>query len=231
MVVDWNKKIIYKKRRGRLRAYYTNVTDPPLNAAEILKEKFRTAGITIGGKAQKGITPDSVNYWLNHMYFYATILKQLINTVITFWLNVFLKLLVQKLPGKQGNSFYSTQAVLGFIDDNAIFAKGTSIVDGSGISRFDQITVGAIEGVLEKMYFDLKHYKDYYNSLSIAGVDGTLHERMNNSNAENNFHGKTGTLNGVTSLSGYLTTDNGDEVIVSMIFEFYRRQNKLPQTN
>ncbi len=89
--------------------------------------------------------------------------------------------------GKQGNSFYATQAVLNFIDDHGIFSKGTSVVDGSGISRFDQITVGAIVGTLEEMYFDLKHFKDYYNSLSIAGVDGTLESRMIGTKAENNF--------------------------------------------
>ncbi len=107
---------------------------------------------------------------------------------------------------KQGNSFYSTQAILTFIEDNGIYSEGTSIVDGSGISRFDQITVGAIVGLLERMYFDIKNFDDYYNSLSIAGVDGTLNERMYNTTAENNFRGKTGTLNGVSSLSGYLET-------------------------
>ena len=93
---------------------------------------------------------------------------------------------------------------------------------GSGISRFDQITVGAIVGLLEKMYFDLKNFKDFYNSLSIAGVDGTLEDRMYVPSDPVNFRGKTGTLNGVSSISGYLTTKNDDELIVSMILEFNR---------
>jgi PBP4 family serine-type D-alanyl-D-alanine carboxypeptidase len=123
--------------------------------------------------------------------------------------------------GKQGNSFFSTQTILTFIEDNAIYSKGSSIVDGSGISRFDQITVGAIVGLLSKMYFDLQNFEDFYNSLSIAGIDGTLEDRMD-SGEYINFRGKTGTLNGVSSLSGYLTTKNDDELIVSMIFEFNR---------
>jgi D-alanyl-D-alanine carboxypeptidase/D-alanyl-D-alanine-endopeptidase (penicillin-binding protein 4) len=45
---------------------------------------------------------------------------------------------------------------------------------------------------------------------------------MRRTKAENNFHGKTGTLNGVTSLSGYLTTNDGEELVVSMIFQFSR---------
>ena len=38
--------------------------------------------------------------------------------------------------------------------------------------------------------------------------------------AENNFRGKTGTLNGVSSLSGYLTCSGGDDLIISIFFEF-----------
>ncbi|MCH6574512.1 MAG: D-alanyl-D-alanine carboxypeptidase, partial [Bacteroidetes bacterium] len=62
--------------------------------------------------------------------------------------------------------------------------------------------------------------------LSIAGVDGTLEDRINISGNTINFRGKTGTLNEVSSLSGYLTTKAGDELIVSMIFEFKRGGSK-----
>jgi D-alanyl-D-alanine carboxypeptidase len=70
------------------------------------------------------------------------------------------------------------------------------------------------------MYFDINNFDDFYNSLSIAGVDGTLDDRMVGTAAENNFRGKTGTLNGVSSISGYLTTSGGEDLIVSIIFEF-----------
>src|SRR3970282_1572047 len=108
--------------------------------------------------------------------------------------------------------FYSTQAILNFIDDNAIYSTGTAVVDGSGISRFDQVTVGAIAGLLEKMYFDLANFEDFYNSLSIAGIDGTLKRRLRGTFADDNFRGKTGTLNGVSSLSGYLTCSGGGDL-------------------
>jgi D-alanyl-D-alanine carboxypeptidase len=94
--------------------------------------------------------------------------------------------------GAQGNSFYSTQAILRFIADNGIYSEGSAVVDGSGISRFNQITPGAIAGVLEKMYFDLTNYEDFYNSLSIAGVDGTLrYNNFINLLKEHNFKNNT----------------------------------------
>jgi D-alanyl-D-alanine carboxypeptidase/D-alanyl-D-alanine-endopeptidase (penicillin-binding protein 4) len=220
LVLDRNRKVIYKRRRRRLRAYYTNISDPPLHTAEVLKEKLGKSGIDVIGKSKKGVTPDSLHLLGESSTTLRDFIKQTNKHSDNFLAECLFKTLGAVTSGKQGNSFYATQAVLGFIDDHGIFSKGTSIVDGSGISRYDQITVGAIVGTLEEMYFDLKHFKDYYNSLSIAGVDGTLSERMRGTKAENNFHGKTGTLNGVTSLSGYLTTDNGDEVVISIIFQF-----------
>lgn len=222
LVVDRNRRITYRRRRGRLRGYYYNIKNPPLYAAELLRKKLIGQGIHIGGAAVKGVTPDSAESLAESDIILRHLIKEINKHSDNFLAECLFKTLGAETSGKEGNSFYSTQAVLGFIEDNGIYSEGTSVVDGSGISRFDQITVGAIVGTLEKMYFNLKNYKDYYNSLSIAGVDGTLAGRMHRTKAANNFHGKTGTLNGVTSLSGYLTTDKGEEVIVSMIFEFSR---------
>ena len=177
----------------------------------------------MNSKAKKGITPAGASELTNSGVILRDLLKEINKHSDNFLAECLFKTLGAETSGKQGNAFYSTQAILSFIKDNGIFAEGSSIVDGSGISRFDQITVGALAGVLENMYFDLAHFDDFYNSLSIAGVDGTLEHRLIGTRAENNFHGKTGTLNGVSSLSGYLKTAGGDDLIISIIFEFNRR--------
>ncbi len=220
LVIDRNTRYVSKKRRGRWRRYKIYIDNPPLYAAKIFRSKLKAAGITVKGSAAKGVTPlDAV--LLAQSYIELRELLKLINkNSDNFLAECLFKTIGAVASGKQGNSFYSTQAILTFIKDNAIYSEGTSIVDGSGISRFDQITVGAITGLLEKMYFDLKNFPDFYNSLSIAGVDGTLEDRLISSADSVIFRGKTGTLNGVSSLSGYLTTKNGDDLIVSIIFEF-----------
>ena len=73
------------------------------------------------------------------------------------------------------------------------------------------------------MYLDTKNFEVFHNSLSIAGGDGTLGGRMIGSDAQHNFHGKTGTLNGASSVAGYLTSANKDDYIVAIIFEFSRK--------
>ncbi len=223
LVLDRNRQVTYRKRGRHTRRYLINVKNPPLNAAESLRSELLKQGIDVNSKAVVGVTPDDAAEITNSVITLRNLIQAINKHSDNFLAECLFKTVGAEISGKQGNAFFSTQAILSFIKDNGIFSEGSSVVDGSGISRFDQITVGALAGVLEKMYFDLAHYDDFYNSLSIAGVDGTLRHRMRGTHAENNFHGKTGTLNGVSSLSGYVTTEAGDDLIVSIIFEFDRK--------
>ena len=223
LVVDRNRTIVYRKRGRYTRRYIAYVKNPPLNASLILKSKLRKHGIEVEGKAIKGVAPSGTITLAESKILLKDLIRLINKHSDNFLAECLFKTIGAVASGNQGNSFYSTQAILSFISDNGIYSKGTAVVDGSGISRFDQVTPGAIVGLLEKMYFDLVNFKDFYNSLSVAGVDGTLRNRLNNTFAENNFHGKTGTLNGVCSLSGYLTTKSNDEIILSIFFDFHNR--------
>ncbi|MBZ0200517.1 MAG: D-alanyl-D-alanine carboxypeptidase/D-alanyl-D-alanine-endopeptidase [Ignavibacteriaceae bacterium] len=222
LVLDRNRRIVQTKRGRRIRRSTQYINDPPLYAAQILKEKLEEAGIKVNGTNTKGSTPENLSVLSEKKILLRDLIALINKHSDNFYAEVLFKTIGAAASGQQGNSFFSTQAVLNFIEDNAIFKEGTSVVDGSGISRFNQITAGAIVGILEKMYFDLKNYDDFYNSLSIAGIDGTLRHRMSGTPAENNMRGKTGTLNGVSSLSGYVTALNGEDVVVSIIFEYDR---------
>jgi len=220
LVLDRNKITIRKKIRRRYRYLSEVVKDPPIFAANRLNEKLQSVGIQVKGKVSKGVTPQKV-YLLSEK---TVLLKNLISLISkhsdNFLAECLFKTLGAESSGLQGNSIFSQQAIQRFLKENNIYSKGTEIVDGSGISRSDQATPLAINGVLEKMYFDLIHYDDFYNALSIAGVDGTLRGRMIGTKAENNFRGKTGTLNGVSGLAGYLMTPDGNDLIITIIFEF-----------
>ncbi len=55
----------------------------------------------------------------------------------------------------------------------------------------------------------------------MRGVDGTLENRMRNTFAENNVHAKTGTLSGVSTLSGYLTSKENHQIAFSIMMQNY----------
>lgn len=88
--------------------------------------------------------------------------------------------------------------------------------DGSGLSRHDYVTPRAIVRVLDAMRRS-PHFELFRNALPIAGVDGTIRNRMRNTPAQGNARAKTGTLDKARSLSGYVTTADGRLVLFSLL--------------
>lgn len=91
-----------------------------------------------------------------------------------------------------------------------------SLRDGSGLSRHNFVAPEAIVRVLHAMLqhedFDL-----FYQALAVGGVDGTIATRLRGTPAMANVHAKTGTLDKVRALSGYVTTADGHLLIFSTI--------------
>lgn len=220
IVLDRNQTTVRRKIRRRYRYVTETVKDPPLFIAKRFREKLITSAITFNGKSKKGVTPDNAKLISAQSIPLNELIAYINKHSDNFLAECLFKTLGAEANGLQGNSFYSQQAILKFLKENNVYSIGTEIVDGSGISRFDQVTPAAITGVLEKMYFDLVHFEDFYNSLSIAGVDGTLSRRMVGTSAENKFRGKTGTLNGVSGIAGYLEGADGEELVITILMEF-----------
>ena len=88
--------------------------------------------------------------------------------------------------------------------------------DGSGLSRSDLISPEAIVSILEAMRRS-PNFAVFYESLPIAGVDGTIRTRMRDTPAQGNLRAKTGTLSMVRSLSGYVRTADGRLLEFSML--------------
>ncbi len=92
-----------------------------------------------------------------------------------------------------------------------------NIIDGSGLSHSNKSTAQSQVDLLRYVYNDRNIFQLLYDNMPIAGVDGTLGKRMTNGMAHNNVHAKTGTLNGVSTLSGYLTASNGHDIAFSIL--------------
>ena len=69
-----------------------------------------------------------------------------------------------------------------------------------------------------------RYSQAWRDSLTIGGVDGTLRNRFRGTRANNNVRGKTGTIDQVSALSGYVKTASGEELVFSMVV------NGVPQS-
>ena len=92
-----------------------------------------------------------------------------------------------------------------------------SIADGSGLSRYNLITAGAIVTVLEQMKRNSSEDKIFEATLPIAGKDGTLLSRMIGTAAEGNVQAKTGSMTGVRTLAGYVNTASNERLAFAIM--------------
>src|SRR4030065_2072103 len=140
LVIDRNRTIVTKKRKGRYRNYFVNVENPPLFAAKKLKEKLISYGVEVVGKSISEQTDENAKPLVDSSIELRELLQLINKNSDNFYAECLFKTLGSAYSGQQGNSFFSTHAILNYIDDNSIYSTGTKIVDGSGISRFDQVT-------------------------------------------------------------------------------------------
>jgi serine-type D-Ala-D-Ala carboxypeptidase/endopeptidase (penicillin-binding protein 4) len=107
--------------------------------------------------------------------------------------------------------------------------KGTyAYVDGSGLSRQNLVSADMLVRIFKYMYRN-RNYAVFYDALPVAGVDGTMRSRLRGTKAENNVHGKTGTIAYVRCLSGYVKTADGEMLAFAMIANNFLTSNQATE--
>lgn len=88
--------------------------------------------------------------------------------------------------------------------------------DGSGLSRRNLVTPSAIAQLLQGMLHS-PHAEIFRRSLAVAGVNGTLKNRLRSTPLQGNLQGKTGTLTGISALSGYVNPPHYEPLVFSIL--------------
>jgi D-alanyl-D-alanine carboxypeptidase/D-alanyl-D-alanine-endopeptidase (penicillin-binding protein 4) len=91
------------------------------------------------------------------------------------------------------------------------------LADGSGLSLYNYVSAELLCTLLKYAWNSPMIHDALWFSLPIAGVDGTLENRMLNTAADGNVRAKTGTLTGISSLAGYCKAENGHQLCFSII--------------
>ncbi len=128
--------------------------------------------------------------------------------------------IILKTIGAETLGFGSTAAgieqVKKFISRLGVPPEKISIADGSGLSRLNLISPKYMTTFLSGIYRS-SYREDFINSLAAAGEKGTLKRRMRGSLAENKVYAKTGSMNNLSTLSGYVWTRDGEPLAFSIM--------------
>ena len=146
-------------------------------------------------------------------------LGEIINSMMKVSQNQYAEMLFNLIGGRT-----AVQEILrgwGLPDD------GYVIGDGSGLSRYNYVSSEILVRVLQRMQTDQRHTPAYRNALPVAGRDGTLANRLAGTAAEGRVRAKTGTVDNVRAIAGYVESANGELLVFSIIANNFTVPNSV----
>ncbi len=122
--------------------------------------------------------------------------------------------------GNAGSPSEGLAVVESTLADWGIESGAIDLADGSGLSRYNEVTPNGIARMLRAVW---RHpdFKAFYHALPVAGVDGTMRKRLLATPSFDNVRAKTGSMSSVRALSGYLIDGSGETLLFSLLLNGY----------
>lgn len=203
------------------------VEEPAKYVATVLKEALAKQGVTFRGNSTILVQPlpASAVKWNE---FHSRPLREIIHYMNKKSDNFYAEMLLKTVGAvKKGEGSASAGAEVVLETVSSLGGKTNfDMIDGSGLTRYNLISARHILSVLEGMSKQAE-FAVFDESLPVAGVDGTLKNRLQDTAAANHLHAKSGSMTGVNSLSGYITTKSGERLVVSIILNGYAESRWL----
>ncbi len=204
---------------GRVDRYGVGVARPALLAAAALKTALAEAGIEVRGSVEQGAAAEGARAVHRH---YSVQLGHMIPFLNRDSDNFFAEHLwkagVRAVVGTGSSARGGPASALHFMEHAAIPSGELYQFDGSGLSAYNRSSANALVRAL--VYAHGRPYSAlFHNSMAIAGDRaGSMSRMFRNTSAAGNLHGKTGFINGVRTLSGYVTDRNGELIAFSFLY-------------
>lgn len=221
------KRVAYRyRKRTRLRKVKV---EPNAYMMEALLAELQKREMIVSDEVKKIAYSTSLDRtkW-KHFYTHTSApLSELLKIINKHSDNFYADQLLRTLGGEfrgEGSIEKGIEVVKGFLI-NSVYARPDEfqLVDGSGLSHANLVTPELLVKVMRYMRARSKYFNVYYDSFSIPTVDGTLGGRIHHELAKN-IRAKTGSISGVISLSGYLTSRNGQQIYFSIIGNNIRKR-------
>ncbi len=211
--------------RGRIpagaatAALWRRVGDPTLYTGETFKALLAQRGIRVTGRVRRGRLRDSARL------FYAAesdsldiVLKRLNKQSSNFVAEMLLKTLAAEVKGVPGTWPNGVEVVADFLEREIGIPRGSYVMkNGSGLNDVNRFSADQVVRVLSYVYDRMSLAPELVSSLPIAGKDGTVRFRMEDTPAAGRVRVKTGTLEDVTALSGYAVSLGGEHFAFSVL--------------
>ena len=200
----------------------TNTWSRGLACGHLLKTMLMEKGVNVAGKVVSGTVPLDARVVAKHLSPPLADIIRLMNKPSDNWIaELLFKTIGAEVIDEPGTWKKGRQVVTEFLNEIINDPPVHRFVDGSGLSRYNLLNAELLTDLLVYMYQNFELIPEYLASLPIAGVDGTLKNRMQGMYAEKVLRAKTGTLSGVSALAGYTITADDEVLAFGILISHY----------
>ncbi|MGK7368836.1 MAG: D-alanyl-D-alanine carboxypeptidase/D-alanyl-D-alanine endopeptidase [Candidatus Halalkalibacterium sp. M3_1C_030] len=199
-----------------------SVLNAPMFFMDTFKKYFKDGGISLGGRIiidEQKQDMDKDQYTLLSMHESVPVgemLKQINRESSNFYAEMLLKTAAAEHYDAQGSTELGLALAKDFAASMDMDTTKIEMTDGSGMAPATLMTPEDITKLMVEMQ-ERPDFKTFRNSLSLAGIDGSLQHRFKNTPLYRNIYGKTGYVSGVRALSGYMNAESGRPLIFSIV--------------
>jgi serine-type D-Ala-D-Ala carboxypeptidase/endopeptidase (penicillin-binding protein 4) len=187
----------------RGRYYGRTARNPALAGTLLFRRALRRVGVAVSGAGIGRGRPDDVPLAAVESAPLSEIVRWMGRVSDNFTAEIQLKQL-GAAEGGIGTSVRGAAVVRGVLARTGVPLAGVRIADGSGLSSLDRLTPRALAALLEAVWADPDIRPFFVAALPVAGVSGTLSDRMRRPPARGNVVAKTGTTSLASALSGFV---------------------------
>ncbi|UCH65352.1 MAG: D-alanyl-D-alanine carboxypeptidase/D-alanyl-D-alanine-endopeptidase [Ignavibacterium sp.] len=203
-----------------------SLLEPEKYFLTLFKEHLKKEGIVVNGITEVKKLPANPVYLYSIHRSIDSVLVQVNKESDNLSTEMLLYALALNDSGAPAIAENGIETIRKLVDSIGLEPEKYSFADGSGVSRYNLVSAELLVEILIYMY-NHPEFNRFYNSLAIGGVDGTLEKRMIDTDAEGRVHAKTGTLNGVSTLSGYVTTLNDHLLVFSILMQNFVEKTRV----
>lgn len=185
------------------------IDNPSLAPGYALRAILAEHGITVGGTVKPGGDKAREVLVQHRSRPMSELLYELGKRSDNFYAEMIFKSLAAKKKSKGLSAGDGAEMLLEYLKAASAYEDGTVIKNGSGLFDTNRVTPSTFTKVLRAASLEPAYSSEYVAQLAIGGVDGTLHGRFEGTKKLRLVRAKTGTLNDVVSLSGYVLSPAG----------------------
>ncbi len=197
-----------------------SVRAPAVYFLQALKERLARRGIALAGDVRTGEATGPV--FLGELARPLDPVLRRTNTMSdNFAAECLLKVIAAERRGVPGSAADGLTAIGEYLAGAGIDTGEMIRADGSGVSWYNAVAPDDVIALLRDQYGRQSTFGSFQQSLALAGHDGTLGSRMGGTAAGGRLRGKTGTLTGVSTIAGYITTLSNERIAFCVMINHF----------